>query len=113
VSALKSEIWVSAFLRRGQNDGHYGAVIHRGAVEAGAIYIYVNHLNGTYDLLGPPPGPAYSEAGERRFSLEFETPRDWETVSEAISRRRKFDSDIWVIEIEDRYGLAGIEPEKH
>jgi hypothetical protein len=112
MSTLKSEIWISAFLRRSQSEGHYGAVIHRGAAEAGAVYIFVNHLNGTYDLLGPPPGPAYSEGGDRRFRLEFETPQDWESVSQAITRRRKIDSDIWVIEIEDRHGLAGIEAEK-
>jgi hypothetical protein len=111
MSALKSEIWVFAFLRRCQNQGHYGAVIHRGASEAGAIYIYVNHLDGTYDLLGPPPGPAHNELGERRFTREFPEPCGWELVSAAISRRRKIDSDIWAIEIEDRTGFAGIVPE--
>jgi hypothetical protein len=109
---LKSEIWVSAFLRTCQIEGLYGAVIHRGAADAGAVYVCINHLDKTFDLLVPPPGPAYGEKGERRFTLQFDGPRDWEVISAAIARHRKFDSDIWVIEIEDRNGLAGIIAEK-
>ena len=108
---LKSDIWVAALLRRCAGQGHFGAVIHHGANEAGAVYIYINHLNGTYDLLSPPPGPAYNEEGERRFILEFNSPVDWEKASSLISRRHKSDPDLWAVEIEDRHGLASIEIE--
>lgn len=112
MSRLKSEIWVAALLRRCQVEGLYGAVMHKGAAEAGAVYVYINHLDGRYDLLVPPPGPAYDEQGQRRFMLEFENPTDWQTASALIARRRKFDSDLWAVEIEDRTGLAGLVPEK-
>lgn len=105
---LKSAIWVSALLRQGQINGNYGAVISSGAEEAGAVYVVINHLDGTYDLLGPAPGSAYDEEGERRFIKEIATPADWQSVSTIIDRRRKFDSDIWVVEIEDRTGMAGL-----
>jgi hypothetical protein len=105
---LKSEIWVAALLRRCQAEGLYGAVIHKGAEEAGAIYVYINHLDGTYDLLSPPPGPSYDERGERRFMRETLKPTDWTAVSEIVARRRKSDTDLWAVEIEDRKGLAGI-----
>ncbi len=108
---LKSEIWVAAFLRRCQVEGKYGAVIHKGAAEAGAIYIYVNHLDGSYHLLAPPPGPAHDEQGAHRFVLEFENPCDWQQVSAVVARRRKSDPDLWAIEIEDRTGFAGLQPE--
>lgn len=109
---LKSEIWIQAFLRRCQGEGLYGTVLHRGAAEAGAVFVLVNHLDGTCHLLGPPPGPAFDEAGERRFMEEFETPITTQEAEALILRRRKFDSDLWAIEIEDRDGLAGLKPEK-
>jgi hypothetical protein len=112
MSRLKSEIWVAALLRRCQAEGLYGAVIHKGAAEAGAVYVYINHLDGRYDLLGPSPGPAYDEQGQRRFMLEFENPTDWPTASALVARRRNYDSDLWAVEIEDRTGLAGLVPEK-
>ncbi len=108
---LKSEIWIAALLRRCQGEGKYGAVIHKGAAEAGAIYVYVNHLDGTYHLLAPPPGPAHDEHGERRFILEFEKPSDWLQVSAVVARRRKSDPDLWAVEVEDRSGFAGLTPE--
>ena len=105
---LKSNIWVAALLRRWAVQGHFGAVIHHGADEAGAVYVYINHLNGTYDLLSPPPGPAYDEQGERRFIKEFASPVDWAKVSAIVARRRNSDPDLWAIEIEDKNGLGGI-----
>jgi hypothetical protein len=109
---LKSEIWVAALLRRCQTEGKYGLVVHKGAIEAGTVYVYINHLDNTYDLLSPAPGPAYDEQGERRFIREFEAPKDWNEVSAVVARRRKSDPDLWAVEIEDKTGLAGLVPEK-
>ena len=106
---LKSEIWVAALLRRCAAQGLFGAVINRGAEEAGAIYVYINHLDGTYDLLGPPPGSSHDGDGQRQFVKEFPEPVDWTIASTHVAKQRKFDPDIWAVEIEDRKGLAGIE----
>jgi hypothetical protein len=109
---LKSEIWVQALLRRCQGQGLYGAVIHKGSAEAGAVFVLINHLDGTFDLLAPPPGPAYGENGERRFIKEFEMPVALDKAEAFLARSLKFDSDLWVVEIEDRKNLAGIVLEK-
>jgi hypothetical protein len=109
---LKTEIWVQAFMRRCQAENLFGAVLHKGSAEAGAVFIIINHLNGTCDVLGPPPGSAFDEAGNRRFLLEFKTPVLLHEAETLLKRRRSFDSDLWAIEIEDRHGLAGITPEK-
>ncbi len=108
---LKSEIWVAALLRRCQSQGLYGAVIRKGAAEAGAVYVIINHLDGTCDLLSPAPGPAYDNEGERRFVKASTTPIPMREVDTILQRHRKFDSDIWEVEIEDRTGLAGLVPE--
>ncbi len=108
---LKSEIWVHALLRSAQSQGHYGAVLRKGAAEAGAIFVVVNHLDGTYDVLGPPPGPAFDDRGERRFVREFNQAVTIAEAEALLRRRHKADPDLWEVEIEDRLGLAGLLPE--
>lgn len=105
---LKSAIWVQALLRRCAVEGKFGAVLHKGAEEAGAIFVVINHLDGTYDFLGPPPGPATNPDGERVFFKELATATAWDQLRETIQRKQKFNSDIWVVEVEDRQGLAGL-----
>lgn len=105
---LKSAIWVSALLRRHAAAGRFGAVIRKGAEEAGAVYVIVNHLDGTHHLFGPAPGPAYDDEGERRFVIELGSTATAEQVNALIARRAAADPDIWVVEIEDRDGTAGL-----
>ncbi len=105
---LKSEIWVHAFLRRLAVEGKNGAVLAKGNAEAGAIHVIVNHLDGTHDLFAPPPGPATDEEGERHFEKINAAPMSWPEARDWIERRRRSDSDIWVVEAEDRNGMAGL-----
>ncbi len=105
---LKTEIWVQAFLRRCQGEGKFGAVLHRGHADAGALMVVINHLDGTHSLLGPPPGPAYDDEGNRLFEKRSNAPLAWSDVNEKIQRARSFDHDLWVIEIEDKSGFAGL-----
>jgi hypothetical protein len=105
---LKSGIWVGAFLRRWQAQGNFGAVIRKGAAEAGAIYVIVNHLDGTFHFFGPAPGPAYDRQGERRWFEELPFPASQEAINRVLAKRTLSDPDIWVVEIEDRTGTAGL-----
>jgi hypothetical protein len=105
---LKTAVWVDAFLRRCMTQGKFGAVLHKGHEEAGALMVVVNHLDGTHTLLAPAPGPAYDEEGTRRFEKRSNTPLDWPSTSALIQRARRSDDDLWVIEVEDRQGLAGL-----
>jgi hypothetical protein len=103
---LKTEIWVQAFLRRCAVQGKNGAVLHRGHSDAGALLVVINHLDGGHSLVGPAPGPAYDDDGNRRFVKLSTTPLAWPEISEKIVRARSFDEDLWVVEVEDRNGLA-------
>jgi hypothetical protein len=109
---LKTEVWVQAFLRRCNSQGLFGAVLHRGHADAGSLIVVVNHLNGTHSLLTPPPGPAYDENGDRRFENLLARPSDWPEIQAKLERAKSFDSDLWIIEVEDRTGLAGLTPIK-
>jgi hypothetical protein len=105
---LKSEIWVQAFLRRSFTQGHYGAVLRKGAAEAGAIYVVINRLDGTVRVLGPPPGSAIDEAGERLWAEVVPPVTATADVAPFMARLAKFDPDIWVVEVEDRGGTGGL-----
>ncbi len=103
---LRSDFWVSAHLRR-LNDRAIPAVLRRrGAAEAGAIFVKVDRLDGSADLYGPAPQALMAgedDLGERRFVqlLGGVMPLDAE---EKLGREMRFDSDLWIIEIDDREG---------
>jgi hypothetical protein len=54
------------------------------------------------------PGPAFDEQGDRRLIEELPYPATQSAVNELLSRRRKFDSDLWIVEVEDPKGTAGL-----
>lgn len=95
-------------MRRTNAEGLFSALQKRGAPEAGAVFVIINRLDGSYRLLGPAPGPAYSEDGDRRFIEELPGPASYEEVTALLARRAKFDSDLWIVEVEDRSGIAGL-----
>jgi hypothetical protein len=105
---LKSAIWVHAFIRRLATEGKNAAVLHKGHDEAGAVYVVVNHLDGSHDIFAPPPGPAVDEEGERHFEKANTAPMTWAEAKDWLDRRKKSDSDIWIVEAEDRDNLAGL-----
>jgi len=106
--SLKSEFWVQAFIRQANIDGLFCALLKRGAPEAGAVFVIVNRLDGTCRLLGPAPGPAYGESGERRFINELPDGATYEDCRQLLARRQKFDPDLWIVEVEARDGDAGL-----
>ncbi|MEE9315128.1 MAG: DUF1491 family protein [Rhizobiaceae bacterium] len=107
---VTSEFWVGALLRRAQAGGAFVCVLHKGAKEAGAIFVVINNLAGDATLLGPAPQMVYDETVEntRYFEPLLNGVPEAE-VSEKIKRERSFDPDIWVIEIEDRQERSFIE----
>ena len=64
---VKSEIWVSAYLRRCQAAGVPAVVARRGDEAAGAIFICVDRLDGTVTLYGPAPAGVEGSETERRW----------------------------------------------
>jgi hypothetical protein len=104
---LKSAIWVAAYVRRCHVEGASAVLRRRGAEEAGAIFIKVSRLDGTADLYGPAPQTAFDEArpSERAFSACLRSGPAAEAEAEAfLAREIRFDSDIWIVEVEDRAG---------
>ncbi len=105
---LKSSIWVHALLRRCSGQGLFATVVRRGADEAGAIHVMINHLDGRYSLLSPAAGPAVSDDGERRFRLAFPGSAKLSDIDAVLAKEQRSDPDIWVVEVEDRSGHGGL-----
>ena len=110
---VTSDFFVSAYVRRRNDAGFFTAVMHRGAAEAGAIYVKIARLDRTADLYGPVPQMFLDDAdpaiaGGRVFELLMEKAPEYE-VDERLARERGFDPDVWVVESESRDGSHGLD----
>lgn len=103
---LKSSIWVAAYLRRLQGEGIFAAVRHRGAEEAGAVFVKLALLDGNALLFAPAPQTSYDEAhpADRAFVAATPEPVGEDVVEKRLRRELDFDPDVWIVEIEDKAG---------
>ncbi|MFD2677598.1 DUF1491 family protein [Camelimonas lactis] len=102
---LRSDFWVSAYIRRCAAQDVVAVLRRRGAAEAGAIFVKLDCLDGTARLFGPAPQSlATDDDGVRRFieiPLSDNTPL---AAEEKLRRELNFDGDLWIVEVEDRAG---------
>ena len=102
---LKSELWVKAYIRRCRIAGADALLVRRGDADAGAIYIKVSRLDGTALLFGPAPAGLDEAREDRRWQPCLKEQPAAEAEADAyLERQRSFDSDIWIVAIEDRAG---------
>jgi hypothetical protein len=99
MTRLVTSFWVQAYLTRLRLMDIQGFVVAHGDNDAGAVLIKINTLDGqarvmhrSFDLT----------TGMRRW-VELAAGEESE-VDQAIARQRGFDSDLWVVEVEDRQG---------
>ena len=101
---VTSGLFVSAHIRRCNLDGASAALVKRGAEDAGAIFVTVDRLDGTVDLYAPAPQTSFDDRPDERLFqcvMERQPPAD---VEQRLARERRFDSDLWVVAVEDRAG---------
>jgi hypothetical protein len=105
---LRSDILVSATIRRAQSGGAYAALRRRGGAEAGAIFVVVDWLDGRFTLYGPAAQASYeAEPAERAFRrMHAEESVSREVVEDRLEKEIRFDPDLWILEIESREGQA-------
>jgi hypothetical protein len=106
---LRSDIWVSWLLRRAEAGGAYVSVARRGSAEAGAVFIVLDRRDGTFDLLAPAPQAAMAEPTPERLFERLLDRVDSGAVESRLTQELRFDSDLWVVEIEDREGRPFVE----
>ena len=102
---LKSDIWVKAYIRRCQVAGAPAVVVKHGDDDAGAIYIRISSLDGQAALFGPAPAGLSGADFDRRWvSLLGDEVVPEADVQRYLEREARFDSDLWIVEVEDRQG---------
>lgn len=96
---LTAQIWVAAYLARLRVENIPAFVVAHGDDTAGAVLVKLNTLDGraqafqrSFDLL----------SGARRWIVLAEG--DEAEIDAALSRQRRTDPDLWVLEVEDRAG---------
>ena len=105
---LRSDIWVAAYLRRRNAESSVAVVRRRGAAESGAVVVKIDRLDGRAALYGPAPQSLAVDLppGVDRLFTRMHAP-EWIDAVDAearLGREVRFDSDLWIIEVEDRGG---------
>lgn len=102
---LKSEIWVKAYLRRCTVNGASGVVVRHGDDDAGAIFVKIVRQDFMAAVYAPAPAGLDDADHDRRWVPRFDSGFVPEVEAETLLKREaSFDSDLWIVEIEDREG---------
>ncbi|TNC70318.1 DUF1491 family protein [Rubellimicrobium roseum] len=96
---LKAGVWVAAYLARLRVEDIPAFVVRRGDETAGAVLVKCATLDGRATVFQRSFDPM---TGARTWMVLAEGAEP--EVDEAIARQRKYDPDLWVIEVEDRQG---------
>lgn len=109
---LKSEIWVKAYLRRCTVNGAMAMVLNHGDDDAGAIFIKVTRGDRMAAIFSPAPAGLDDADVDRRWVAAlggaFVPEAD---ADKMLANERRFDSDVWIVEVEDREGRHFLESE--
>lgn len=98
---VTADLWVSALLRRVFSAGGFAAVVKRGATEAGAVFVLVRDRFGETSLFAPAPQTSYDSAKpDERLFTPVASGEDMTAIEQRLEREKRFDPDIWVVEIE-------------
>lgn len=101
MAQLKTGIWIDALIRRAEVAGAFGCLVHKGDRDSGTVLVVVRSQQGLTLY-----APERDMQGDRLWRPE---EVDQTELSRLIMSRLKFDSDLNVVEIEDRAGRHFIE----
>ena len=102
---LTAEFWVQAYLRRLDLANIPAFVVSRGDATAGAVLVKSNSLDGHAKLMQR----TYDATGARVWSVLDEGLEA--EMDEVVISQRRFDPDLWVLEVEDRDGRTLLDQE--
>lgn len=99
MARLSAEFWVQAYLARLSIEGIFAHVVHRGDATAGAVAVKVATMAGHATLMTR----SYDGDGNRVWTTHVDDAPEAEADA-VIAKQRRFDRDLWVIEVEDPRG---------
>lgn len=74
------------------------AVVRKGDPEAGALFIKLNHFTVGCEVFSGVTGP---DGGAAWLRATGQAPVQEKDADAYLARQLKYDSDLWIIEIED------------
>lgn len=97
---LPTGLWVSAHVRAANAQGATMTIARRGDPDRGTILLKLNRLDRTFEVL------SQIRRDEKLVWLRATGPQPVdEGVADAyIDRQVRYDSDLWVVEVDDRHG---------
>ncbi|HEY0011906.1 MAG TPA: DUF1491 family protein [Allosphingosinicella sp.] len=94
---LASSVLVSALLKLAGRDGGFGAVLARGDAQAGSVTVILTERGErrmvVERIVQPDGSYAWQESGNHAATTD-------EEFKKFLDRRRRFDRDLWVIELD-------------
>jgi len=102
---LISAIQVKAVIRRAELAGAHAFLVRRGQQEAGALFLKLSRLDGTFTVLNQ----ARRGDGELVWTKPLGDSSDESAVNAYLDKQLRFDPDIWILEIEDAQGRAFVD----
>ncbi len=103
---LKTRLWVQALLRRCDIRAVPAMVVRSGDVDAGAVLVKLNRGEAGCEIFAQTRDRDGNPAWMRALP-GGSVPED--AADSYIARAVKIDSDLWVIEIEDRAGRVPLD----
>ena len=97
---LSTDVWVGALIRRAELEGANAVVVKKGDARAGAVIVKA------YDTMTRAARLWTEATGQDGAPLWIQpVVSDSEGELDAyLERQRRYDPDLWVVEIEDRQG---------
>ncbi|MDB5737428.1 MAG: hypothetical protein JWO65_1096 [Sphingomonas bacterium] len=99
---LAAKVEVSGLIRIVEGRGGSAAVLARGDAEAGAILLFLADRGAPWGFLERALDPSGAYHWRRTGPTDAS---DSEEVAHYVARRRRIDSDMWVVELD----VAGVE----
>ena len=95
---IKTKIWVQAFLKKISILGHSATIINHGDDDSGSVLIKINNLKDCCNV--------FTQIRGDDGALQWLSGTGGEMVTEDIAdqyivRQKKYDGDLWAIEVED------------
>lgn len=102
---LKAGIFVRATIRRAEVAGASAFVVKKGTEESGAIILAITNPGVSSYVLSQ----ARRGDGELVWVKPLGDAPDQDKTRDWLEKQKKFDPDLWIVEIEDRQGRTFVD----
>ena len=97
---LASSVVVGGLLRKAESQGGFAAVLAKGDPTAGSVIVVLVDRGGGHRILERILQPDGGYRWQATTGQDTENTKKNEEVPAFVARRRRFDPDLWIIELD-------------